>query len=109
MVGDLVRVCGGWIQASGVTGVPWRTMESWFTGRRQPNTAAARGIWLCWVTICRPGEVKTVYDIATCGRITKRGNPATAGNSRLGKWLSRHETSVTPETQDAGDTETPAL
>lgn len=64
-------------------------MNSWFNGKRSPSAASAKAVFIFWAMICRPGEIETVFDLATCGRFTRRGNPATAGG-KLKRNLKRH-------------------
>ena len=56
--------------------VVWR---SWITGSNPPTAPASQLIWHLWVVICRPGSIKTVWDIITFGRFTEFGGPEHAG------------------------------
>lgn len=79
MLNDLRDKLGQWSEVSVITGMGTSSLQAWLDGRRNPSKPAARCIWLYWVTICRPGAIETTWDLSTCGRFTKRGNPATAG------------------------------
>jgi hypothetical protein len=82
MMIDLCRVCGDWAQVEITTGIPQIVACEWIWGRNRPSFAAAKAIFLYWAILCRPGEIDTVFNLSTCGRFTKRGDPATAGDPR---------------------------
>lgn len=48
-----------------------------------PGYAAERLLWTLWQSICRPGQVQTVFDVATFGRFTPFGGPEWAGTRML--------------------------
>lgn len=63
-------------QALSATPVVWR---NWITGRVPPTASASKLVWWLWVTVCRPGSIKTLWDIITFGRFTEFGGPEHAG------------------------------
>lgn len=85
MLSDLRKAVGGFgnSRVLSLFGVCFDTGRRWWTSsegeRREPETATRRLIWLLWALVCRPGEVKTVWHLMTCGRTTEGANPATAG------------------------------
>ena len=100
MISDIFRRLGSWEMVEVVTGIPQASLCAWLWGRKDPASAPAKAIFLLWSSICRPGELQTTFDLSTCGRFTKRGNPATAGG-KLKKNLRRYHG---PQ-DDAGDME----
>jgi len=70
-----------------VLGLPVRTIESWRSGRRVPDGAGIRVIWLTWCLLLHPERLQTVFDVATWGRfrISRAAHPVvrTAENSFL--------------------------
>lgn len=89
MLADLRRVFGKVGRVSRVLGLPARHLFEMSSNAGRPSRASARLIWIVWSLVCRPGELTTVFDLETCGRFTRRGNPATAGK-RLKKNLRRY-------------------
>lgn len=86
---DLHDKLGSWKTFEAITGIPRRTVGAWLSGYRAPTAAACKAVFLLWCMFCRPGELQTAFDVATCGRFTKRGNPATAGG-KLKKNLRKY-------------------
>lgn len=57
----------GWKGAGVVLGVSSQTVSGWAAGRPIQSTAL-RGLWLCWVMVCAPDRVETLFDVVTWGR-----------------------------------------
>lgn len=89
MLADLRRVLGKYRKVKAVTGASDSSLRKWSSGEVHPGIPSSRLVWLTWCMICRPDEIQTVRDLVTCGRFTKRGDPATAGNRIKGRWHGR--------------------
>lgn len=55
-------------------------------------------IWDKWCQICRPGQVRTVFDLATFGRFTASGGPQHAGKAPLRPLTRRVKTTDVVDT-----------
>ena len=94
MIQDLrARFDGEWRPVVQCAGVCRKSLYSWVNGDRVPPPSGRRAVWLVWCMVCRPGSIRTTFDLATSGRFTarRRGDPATAGKlSKSGHvWIER--------------------
>ena len=74
MLSDLRRVFPG-AQLPNLLGVPFRTVEHWQNGFRNPSDAARRMVWLVWCLVLHPSRLQTVFDLATWGRFRRERQP----------------------------------
>lgn len=102
MLVDLKRTLGDWNQIELVTGIPLKSACEWIWGRKRPSASSTKVIFLFWSLICRPGELETLFDLSTCGRFTKRGDPATAGG-KLKRNLTRNLERVEKSSHEIDD------
>lgn len=56
--------------AKTLLGVPSLTFRNWLAKRRASDPGK-RVIWLTWAMMCEPGQIATVWDLATWGRFAK--------------------------------------
>lgn len=99
MLGDLRSALGNGGTVAAALGVSAVQFNEWVRNNRRPSKGTRRAIWLLWALICRPGEVRTVFDIVTSGRYTRRGGPQHAGKTdRNGlvsnSWKAKHDLAV---------------
>lgn len=99
MLADLRGVVGTYGEVASMLGVAPSVVTEWTRGKRPPTNAGRRAIWLLWAMICRPGQVRTVFDIITSGRYTVKGGPQHAGRAdknglRANSWKASHDVAV---------------
>lgn len=82
MITDLIRVISPHGCAE-VLGLRLRVLKRYERGYQRPGNGLRRHIWSMWANICRPGQVVTVFDLATWGRFTALGGPEHAGSPAL--------------------------
>lgn len=99
MLMDLRDVVGTYGEVASLLGVSPSVVTEWTRGHCIPNKASRRAIWLLWAMICRPGQIRTVFDIITSGRYTVKGGPQHAGRAdtnglRANTWQAAHDVAV---------------
>jgi len=82
MLRDLRSVLG-WPCLAQVLSISLITLREWFETGKRPSAAGIRLVWLLWADICRPGTIKTIFDVSTWGRFTELGGPEHAGKRPL--------------------------
>ena len=58
----------GYYETQAALGLPSCTIDDYKTGRRNPDSAARKLIWLVHSMILHPGRLQTVQDLMTWGR-----------------------------------------
>lgn len=99
MLMDLRDVVGTYGEVAALLGVAPSVVTEWTRGHNTPTNASRRAIWLLWAMICRPGQIRTVFDIITSGRYTVKGGPQHAGRAdtnglRANSWKAAHDVAV---------------
>ncbi len=68
MLAELYAAIGNRRGLSYVTGIPALTLDDWRYGRRTPDTAGKRVVWLLWAMLLHPERCRTLTDLASWGR-----------------------------------------
>jgi len=94
MLEELRSALGNWDNVADALGTHHGTICTWmFASNRGITNTSAQLVWLTWALICRPGQVNTVFDLATCGRYTESAGPHHAGRcSPRGDFKPRRNT-----------------
>lgn len=82
MLADLCALVGDYHTAL-LLHVPRCQVRAWKAAGKPPGPRIRGCLWLVWSAVCRPGQVRTVFDIETWGRFTDSGGPQHAGKRPL--------------------------
>lgn len=78
MISDL-RFATGSFPGPLLASIKPQELSIWLHSHHAPNARTRRLLWLLWVLICRPGQLRTTADIVLSGRNRASLDPASAG------------------------------
>lgn len=87
MINQLTRALGSMGNVSTVLTTPQRTLTCWLSGKRKPNDAARKLIWVVYALLLQPQSLRTLGDLLTWGRFTFNRRPMRRPTVRTGSLL----------------------